>query len=195
MSDKIAIPNHEECIRLLEKYSTPLHIILHSEMVWEVGKVVAEGLSRHKHPLDINLVRASCLLHDIGKYLCILEGRGYHDIRGQEILDSEGLPDIGRIVVQHVVLRGEKDRPLAEEHVLFYADKRVVHDEIVTLDDRFVYLEKTYGKTPEAIKRLNVMKEETLFLERRIFDVLDFMPMDVARLVLKPLRRALSGAP
>jgi len=94
-----------------------------------------------------------------------------------------------------VVLRGEKDRPLAEEHVLFYADKRVVHDEIVTLDDRFVYLEKTYGKTPEAIKRLNLMKEETLFLERRIFDVLDFMPMDVARLVLKPLQTALSGAP
>ncbi len=164
-------------------------------MVWEVGKVVAEGLSRNKHPLDINLVRASCLLHDIGKYLCILEGRGYHDIRGQEILDSEGLTDIGRIVVQHVVLRGEKDRPLAEEHVLFYADKRVVHDEIVTLDDRFVYLEKTYGKTPEAIKRLNMMKEETLFLERRIFAVLDFMPMDVADLVLNPLHPALSGAP
>lgn len=181
----IPIPNHEDCIRLLEKYSTPNHIILHSEMVWEVGKVVAEGLSRKKYPIDIDLIRASCLLHDIGKYLCIIEGRGYHDIRGQQILESEGLPDIARIVVQHVVLRGENDRPLAEEHVLFYADKRVVHDEIVTLDERFVYLEKTYGKTPEAVGRLNIMREETLFLERRIFDLLDFMPMDVGSLVLK----------
>jgi len=181
----IPIPNHEDCIRLLEKYGTPNHIILHSEMVWEVGKVVAEGLSRKKYPIDIDLIRASCLLHDIGKYLCIIEGRGYHDIRGQQILESEGLPDIARIVVQHVVLRGENDRPLAEEHVLFYADKRVVHDEIVTLDERFVYLEKTYGKTPEAVGRLNIMREETLFLERRIFDLLDFMPMDVGSLVLK----------
>lgn len=188
MSDTIAIPNHEECIRLLEKYSTPMHIILHSEMVWKVGKVVAEGLSRNKYLVDINLVRASCLLHDIGKYLCILEGKGYHDIRGQQILDNEGLPEIGRIVVQHVVLSGEKDRSLAEEHILFYADKRVVHDEIVTLDERFVYLETTYGKTSEAVRRLHVMKDETLFLEKRIFDLLDFIPTDVGNLVLNTSR-------
>ncbi len=195
MKRSIPIPTYEECIRLLEKYSTPNHIILHSEMVWEVGKVVAEGLSRNNYPVDIDLVRASCLLHDIGKYVCIIEGRGYHDIRGQQILDSEGLPEIARIVVQHVVLRGEKDRPLAEEHVLFYADKRVVHDEIVTLDDRFVYLENTYGKTPEAVRRLNIMKEETVFLEKRIFELLDFMPTDVESLVLRTLRSVIPDNP
>lgn len=156
---------------------------------------MAEGLSRNNYPVDVDLVRASCLLHDIGKYLCIMEGRGYHDVRGQQILDSEGLQDIGRIVVQHVVLRGDKDRPLAEEHVLFYADKRVVHDEIVTLDDRFVYLEKTYGKTPEAVRRLGVMKEETLFLEKRIFELLDFMPTDIEWLVVKTSNPVTSSNP
>jgi len=177
------IPDHPSCIDLLEKYKTPAHIVLHSEMVWLVGRVVAEGLIRQQYLVDLDLLRASCLLHDIGKYLCIKDGKGYHDVRGQQILDQEGLPEIGRIVVQHVVLRGEKDRPLAEEHVLFYADKRVVHDEIVSLDDRFVYLEETYGRSAEAVRRLNIMKEETLSLERRIFRLLDFIPADIPSMV------------
>ncbi len=178
-----AIPDHLGCIDLLEKYETPTHIVLHSEMVWQVGRVIAEGLMRQRYVVDLDLLRASCLLHDIGKYLCIKDGGGYHDVRGQLILDQEGFPDIGRIVVQHVVLRGEKNRPLAEEHVLFYADKRVVHDEIVTLDDRFLYLEETYGSSSEAVRRLNIMKQETVSLEERIFDLLDFFPSDITSLV------------
>jgi len=55
----------------------------------------------------------------------------------------------------------------------------VVHDELVTLEDRFVYLEETYGKTPSAVQRLLAMKEDTIRLERNIFLLLDFEPADV----------------
>jgi uncharacterized protein len=129
------------------------------------------------------LLRASCLLHDIGKYPCILDGSGYHDVRGEQIMLEEGHPQVARIIVQHVILRVSREDPVREEHVLYYSDKRVVHDEIVSLEKRFVYLEETYGRNPEALHGLSRMKDETLWLEEQIFALVDFEPRDVVDLV------------
>jgi uncharacterized protein len=177
------LPHEADCIALLEKYETPHHIILHSKRVWDVGRLLGERLVANNVPLDMQLVRASCLLHDIGKYPCILDGTGYHDVRGEQILEQEGFPEVARIIVQHVVLKGHATDPVREEHVVFYSDKRVVHDRLVSLDERFDYLEETYGKTPGAVKRLHGMKEETRQWEERIFFHLDFGPADVLGLL------------
>jgi uncharacterized protein len=182
--DDMQIPGEEECLALLEKYKTPHHIILHCKKVWEVGKLLGEGLLKRSHHVDLDLIRASCLLHDIGKYPCIVDGTRYHDIRGEQILSHEGYGAVARVVGQHVVLRTELDAPIAEEHVLFYSDKRVVHDGLVSLDKRFEYLQETYGKTPGAIERLLLMKADTMRLEKRIFLLLDFEPQDVCHLLV-----------
>jgi uncharacterized protein len=177
------IPSEGVCFGLLEKYQTPHHIVLHSQKVWEVAKVVAEGLLLKDIPLDMPLVLASSLLHDIGKYPCILDGQGYHDARGEQILQQEGFPEVARIVGQHVILKGDPADGLHEEHVVFYADKRVVHDRLVSLDERFVYLQETYGRTSDAVERLMAMKRETARLEKTIFLHLDFGPGDVRGLL------------
>ena len=181
---RMRIPSERECLALLEKYGTPDHIIRHSRKVWEVGKIVGEGLLRRDHPVNLSLLRASCLLHDIGKYPCILDGTKYHDIRGEQILEAEGFFSIARVVVQHVILRSEIEAPLKEEHVLYYADKRVVHDRVVSLEDRFLYLKQTYGRNAEAIEWLTLMKQQTQQLEDAIFILLDFDPEDVMSLLV-----------
>lgn len=179
----LKIPCELECLSLLEKYKTPDHIVAHSKAVWAVGNILADALIRNDYELDWSLVRASCLLHDIGKYPCIVEGKGYHDVMGEQILEKEGFPNVGRIVVQHVVLRAPKDSPIREEHVVFYADKRVVHDRIVSLEDRFVYLEETYGRNAAALGWLLEMKKQTMRLEGEIFNLLDFSPHELVVLV------------
>jgi uncharacterized protein len=179
----MVIPGEETCIDLLHKYETPPHIIAHSLKVWDVGRILGNGLIESRYPINMPLLAASCLLHDIGKYPCIVDGSGYHDVRGEQILESEGYSEVGNIIVQHVILRTPEDAPIAEEHVLFYADKRVVHDEVVSLEERFVYLEETYGKTTEALKRLQFMKYETMRLERAIFTLLEFLPDDLLDLL------------
>ncbi len=177
------IPGEEWCIALLKRYETPEHIILHSKKVWEVGRLLGSELIKKNLGVDMDLIRASCLLHDVGKYPCILDGTGYHDVRGEQILEQEGFPRVARIVVQHVILRSGPDDPLAEEHVLNYADKRVVHDVVVSLDERFEYLENTYGKTLEAVEGLRRMKENTRKIEEKIFLHLDFEPDDLISLL------------
>ncbi|MGD9817586.1 MAG: HD domain-containing protein [Desulfomonilaceae bacterium] len=176
------IPDEEDCISLLQKYDTPDHIIMHSRKVWEVGKLIGNKVRRHCE-IDMALLRASCLLHDIGKYPSIVEGKKFHDIVGEQILVNEGLSMVGNIIVQHVVLRSDFNVRVAEEHVLFYADKRVVHDNVVSLDDRFVYLIDTYGRNAEAIKRLLEMKQETKRVEEAIFAYVDFSPEDIISLI------------
>ena len=89
---------------------------------------------------------------------------------------------MGMIVAQHVFLGGPKDRPVAEEHVVFYADKRVMHDQIVSLESRFIYLNETYGKTTEALDRLSFMKQETIDIESAIFEILKFGPEEISDL-------------
>ena len=76
---------------LLHKYDTPDHIIHHSRTVWRVARVVAEGFLRNDHPIDMALLKASCLLHDIAKYPCIMDKKGWHDVRGGEMLEQEGV--------------------------------------------------------------------------------------------------------
>ncbi|MBI4962881.1 MAG: HD domain-containing protein [Desulfomonile tiedjei] len=180
---QINIPTARDCHDLLAKYNTPAHIVLHCRRVWEVGRVLGEGLLRQEYPVDMALLQASCLLHDIGKYPSILDRSKFHDIRGEQILEQEGFPDVANIVGQHVILRSKRGDPIREEHVVFYADKRVVHDEVVSLEDRFVYLFETYAKTPEAVDMLTLMKDDTVKLEREIFLLLDFGPDDLQDLL------------
>ncbi len=184
--NSVRIPSKESCMALLKRYDTPEHIIQHSERVWEVGRLLGLELIKRNLTIDMDLIRASCLLHDVGKYPCILDGSGFHDIRGEQILEIEGFPNVARIVVQHVILRSSLDDPIAEEHVLFYADKRVVHDVVVSLEERFEYLVNTYGKTPQAIEGLCLMKENTFKLEKRLFLHLDFKPDDLNGLLDHP---------
>ena len=182
MSD-VNVPNEEACLALLKKYEMPDHIVRHSQMVWEVGRVIGEGLLKKQHDIDMKLLRASCLLHDIGKYPSILDGSKFHDRKGQEILVDEGLSAVGSIVARHVILGDRDGDPVKEDHVLFYADKRVVHDELVTLEGRFDYLFRTYVKSRRAQDLMQIMKDQTLALEEKIFALLDFSPGDIESLI------------
>ncbi len=179
----VQIPGKESCMALLKRYDTPEHIIQHSKRVWDVARLLGRELIKKNLTMDMDLLRASCLLHDVGKYPCILDGVGFHDVRGEQILEQEGFPNVARIVVQHVILRSSLDDPLAEEHVVFYADKRVVHDVVVSLDERFEYLQNTYGKTPQAEEGLRIMRENTFKLEKKLFLHLDFQPNDLTYLL------------
>ncbi len=177
------IPGEETCLELLRRYETPDHIILHSKRVWDVGQLLGEALRRNQLSVDMALLRASCLLHDVGKYPCLVDGTRYHDIRGEKILEEEGYPEVARIVVQHVILRSNIRDGIKEEHIVYYADKRVVHDNIVSVEERFKYLLETYGKSKYAMEGLQRMKEGTLELEENLFRHLDFSPEDLVGLM------------
>jgi hypothetical protein len=76
------------------------------------------------------------------------------------------------------------DDPVSPEEIVNYADKRVLHENIVTLGERFQDLIHRYGSyTPEACCRLIILEKQSHQLEKKIFSVIDFSPEDLSNII------------
>ncbi|MGD9326585.1 MAG: hypothetical protein PVG26_21380, partial [Desulfobacterales bacterium] len=97
---------------------------------------------------------------------------------------DRGYPEVGNLVRQHVVLdEYDATKIPAEADILNYADKRVLHDEIVDLDRRLDYILERYAKKAEDRKRITLLWEKTKQLEDRIFSELTISPEDLNRIL------------
>ncbi len=72
---------------------------------------------------------------------------------------------------------------VSEAEILNYADKRVMHDEIVILDRRMDYILDRYGETPAHRERIKMLWQKTKELEIKIFKDLPLTPDDLIRLI------------
>jgi uncharacterized protein len=178
------IPTRSECLTALRDNGVPDNIIGHSIVVERVALVLSERLIDAGNSMDTALVSAGALLHDIEKMRGIREGRPHGEL-GAETIDRLGFPEVSPIVGQHVRLADYGDNGgIDVAKLVNYADKRVNHEEIVTLDERFDYLFDRYGAvSPEAMERMLEMKRLTNAVERQIFSRLAIAPTDVKRLV------------
>jgi uncharacterized protein len=180
------IPTRQACLDLWDVYAMQPQIRAHSLQVARVSDLLARKLQPLFPAINRDLVEAGALLHDIAKSRC-LATKGNHVLEGVEILNSLGYPSVAQIVAQHVrlnddyYLQGRLDEVVA----VHYADKRVLHDDIVNLEDRFDYLKKTYGHTPENLERIDLLFRETRSLEERIFAHLPFSPEDIKSILSK----------
>jgi hypothetical protein len=65
---------------------------------------------------------------------------------------------------------------LEEVEIVYYADKRVMHDKIVTIEDRVHDLIKRYATAEEIRDQILKNKAQALAVERKIAG---FMKMDI----------------
>ncbi len=161
-------PSEEECFRLINEYEMLPNIIDHSVQVKNVTEAIYNGLIDKKN-VNIELLRASALLHDITKTKAILEKELRHDLTGGELLRSLGYEEIAVIVENHVVFSDfDADGPLLEKEIIYYADKRVMHDKIVNIDTRVSDLVDRYGRTEKIREMILHNKKFILKLESKI---------------------------
>lgn len=155
----------------------------HSFMVARVAKALVDGLVRSNAlstPAS-NEVIAGALLHDIAKTRC-LQNNGHHAKDGQSICNELGYPHIGEIVLEHVVLKDfnedlYKEGEFGAKELVYYADKRVRHDEVVTLQDRLDYIIERYGNGDRTKEEFIVRNFSVTFkFEKLLFAHLDFEP-------------------
>jgi hypothetical protein len=57
----------------------------------------------------------------------------------------------------------------------------VLHDRVVSLDERLDYILERYGQPPERRERIHWLWEKTLELEAKIFDALAVDPAEINR--------------
>jgi uncharacterized protein len=162
-----------ELINLIRQYHVPRNIMAHMKKVAGVCLFIGTKLLKKGENLDLTLLRQAALLHDIVK-LCDFENLNLQGIEGFTAEDIQfwsglirtchkdghitaacnilldlGEPVIAQIIKKHrytsVIDKSKDERPDTwEEKILYYADKRVTHDKIVSIKERLDYGRERY---------------------------------------------------
>ncbi len=140
----------------------------HSLVVTEIALTLADNLTGEEK-INRHLVEAGALLHDITKTRSVQTGELHHDITGGELLRRLGMVEVAKVVESHVHFRYySHEGPVEERELVFYADKRVQHDRVVSVNDRFNDLVTRYGILPEYVEVIENNRRFTLRLEEKL---------------------------
>ena len=139
------IPTRAECEAILAGYFVEPSQVRHSRRVAEVAERIAIALARGGYSLNLDLVRAAALLHDLAK------GRPDHAIVGAELLRSMDFPRVATIVGAHTDLDFSGGQ-LDESAIVYLADKLVRGESLVTLDQRFALALARFSDNPLALQ-------------------------------------------
>jgi len=166
------IPTDAQCRMWWDKYAMFDHIKLHSQKVADVATALALlATARNRAGTNatafVQSVRAAGLLHDLGKTYSIQHGGNHSQLGAAWVMELTGNPALAQGVIHHVHWPGELDPnifflPLA----IIYADKRVMHDRLVDLDERFADLYARYGHTERSRDLIAVSHAQGKELER-----------------------------
>ena len=158
-----ALPSVTDCYQIMAEYSMLDNIRKHSIIVARAARVLHSRLSANSMISDlppVELLVAGALLHDVAKTEC-LDRQCDHASVGADICLDLGYPAIAEIVAEHVRLktfapkRYESGIFLAKE-IVYYADKRVLHDKVVGLPQRLEYIMDRYGNNDS--ERIEIIK-------------------------------------
>ncbi len=178
------IPTVHECFRLMGEYAMLDNIRAHSVLVGRIAERLACDLAGSGMELRVEVAVAGALLHDIAKTPCLDSG-GDHAAEGAAICRQHGFDELVDIVGEHVVLKnGVGTSTCSEKEIVYYADKRVKHDQIVDLEVRLQYILQRYGKNdPDFCEAIRGNFSHCHGVEEKIFAQLGYGAADLPLLV------------
>ncbi|MBU1230278.1 MAG: phosphohydrolase [Proteobacteria bacterium] len=167
-------PGEAQCLAWWDRFEMPEHIRAHSRKVAQVSVFVAEAGRRRGLPVCVETVLASALLHDLAKIYCITHGGNHSQLGGAWAMALTRNPLLAQGVTHHVYWPFAVDVerffvPLA----VLYGDKRVSHDRIVPIEDRFDDLLERYGKTPDIRERIHSTNRQAKDIESALSRLLE----------------------
>ena len=165
------IPQEQDAKKLWAKYSVPANKQTHLLLVSVVAKFLAERLTQHTPTIQINipLVVAAALLHDIDKNAVKLPGEKHPDT-AVRLLKEEGMEEVADLIKTHplhLILDPKTAPKKWEEKILFLSDKMVKY-EIISVDKRFD-LWKSEPLSEKSRKQLKGAYPKVIELEKEIF--------------------------
>jgi putative nucleotidyltransferase with HDIG domain len=168
----------------MQRFGMLPNIRKHSLLVYQVALTIDSLLISNGSRLNHHLIEAGALLHDITKTRALKTGEN-HSETGAQLLEQLGFSEVAIVVGQHVNLTPQENVSfsLTEAKVVNYSDKRVMHDQIVNLDERFEDIRARYGTTPEKIQRIRQTEKQARDLERKILSHLSIPQAYLERLI------------
>lgn len=171
------VPSPAECLAMLRVYGASDAVARHGQAVAALARRIAESLSRKRlAAIDIDLLVAACILHDIAK------GIPSHPMVGAAIMRKEGFPAIADCIACHmdISLPPGRSWPLTEKEILFLADKLVEEDRIVSLEKRFAKSELKAGGEKRIVSKVRERRNAARALMARVESCLNAAEFEAA---------------
>jgi len=128
-------PTKNECEQLLERYDTPQHVRGHCRAVAETAYTVAEALNEKGFDLDLELIMAAGMLHDI------VRTQDKHWEGGADIAEKLGYAAVADIIRVHMHYSPFSDiDKVTETDMVCLGDRLVKEDRYVGIDARIQYI-------------------------------------------------------
>ena len=169
LSERGEIPSVTDCFHLWEQFSMPEHIKNHSCQVARIASELAFMRYQDEQSPHFRAIQTCALLHDLGKIYCIKNGGDHAAVGAAWVQAITKNPYLSQGVMHHVYWPGtiDLDRhflPLA----IIYADKRVRHDTLVSLQERTDDLLVRYGTTSEHRKNIKIAMQQGVDIEKAL---------------------------
>lgn len=162
-----SIPSLEQCWQILSEARVDERIEKHCCAVAYTALDLVGKLNIAGAGLDENLVLAGALLHDIAR--C----EPNHALVGARLLETRGYPLVAAVVGAHMDIEVGEEHPLTEAEVVYYADKMVRGNTLVSINDRFDAALHKHKDDPQAgaavLKRLRQAER----IKRKIEEMMD----------------------
>lgn len=172
-------PTKDECEKLLNEYKTPDHVKGHCREVARTAYLVAEALNENGFTLDLELILAAGLLHDIAR----VEDK--HWEVGADIAKALGYEEESEIIRVHMTYSPFSDIDnVTETDMVCLGDRLVKEDEYVGLDVRMDYIINKVRKNgrPEAEPIILEKKKQT---QKFIDEIENIIGISIDKLMAK----------
>jgi molybdenum cofactor cytidylyltransferase len=157
------IPSVDECEVILKHLCNLAEdIIWHCRKVEQIARKICQRLRKSETPINLELITAGALLHDIAK------GQKDHAKAGALMLIEMGFFRVSEIVAQHTDLKFDPEAPINEADIVYMADKLVIGDCCITLEQRFEKAMKRFGHDLKAREAILRRKETTMALKTKL---------------------------
>jgi len=168
------VPTKAKCYAMWDTYEMLDNIREHSRMVAKTALCIAKNIRANGYEISEDYVVAAALLHDIAKTYTIKHGGDHAQLGATFVRAQTGNPYLAHAVLSHVIwpwtegILSVVNKPWRLPLIISYADKRVRHDKIVSIEDRFSDLMDRYGNT--ALKRQHIQEnyEQSVELENAL---------------------------
>lgn len=159
---RLDVPTEEECGALMSKvFGKQSRVAAHCAEVGRIAVQLAEALKDSGLDLDIELIRAAALLHDIAR------GQPGHASAGARMLADMGFLRVAEVVRVHMDLEYSEEA-IGPAEIVYLADKLVEADRLVSLQERFEKKMIFFASNSEIQRLISRRLNSAFEIERRI---------------------------
>jgi CTP:molybdopterin cytidylyltransferase MocA len=159
---RLGIPTVAEAEALLAVEAVPSQGLAHARGVAAVAVGLARSLNAAGAALDLELVEAAALLHDVAK------GRPKHEQAGGDLLFALGFDKAAPIVAAHRDIALPPEAPITEREIVYLADKFVHGRQLVPVPVRFGQKLELFAHDPQAVAAITRRRQNALTVLARV---------------------------